>query len=332
MLRILFWYFPFLLLLSYSLCLSMIEAAEFNISAVDSDTSHRRLAFHRGPHAHLTSVQIERMKLAKPKQEADPWMRRVTFFGDSMFKTTDKYFGLFNMLEMGLKNSLSQKYSIDTGSLKLDFKHYTEAGGRIVDIYYLANEYFGLWKLKGYRPPHIVLIYTVSDMFDVNHALKKGEFDLASSLINWYEGNLTSLLIGLKECGVMHTIVVGPALYGARAEIPTFWQEQKFIDDMNAINAKACAQYGATHIELRTVYQNFIRDKISKGVQPKDLKEFVGKQWPKIIEEESTYAGILTFDGEHPNYAGTKIMVNLFIQTITNFQDIWLSVGKMQVP
>jgi hypothetical protein len=299
---------------------------ELNSTVVPLENGHRKL---------LKFIQqnvLDRMRMADPDFENNPWMRRVAFFGDSMLKTTDKYFDLYNLLLPGLKSAVSQQYSVDVGKLEIEFKHFTMAGGRMEDIYEMANEYFGIWRTKGYRFPHIIMIYSVSDVDDVYRPLKKRDLAGANEALLKYGNALANLLQGLKSVGVMHTVVVGPTSHAAKGEIPTFWDEQKYLDDMAEINSKLCAEYGAIHMDTRSVFKSVIKDKIGKGAVPKDLKEFVGKQWPKLIEEESTYAGILTFDGEHPNYAGTKIIMTLFNDIMTKFDDVWKSVGRSQVP
>jgi hypothetical protein len=48
-----------------------------------------------------------------------------------------------------------------------------------------------------------------------------------------------------------------------------------------------------------------------------------GKQWPMNLTEDSTYGGLLTFDGDHLNLAGSKLLVRELVKAILSFDEIW---------
>jgi hypothetical protein len=284
----------------------------------------------------LPPMNLALQRPANEKHEKNPWMRRTILFGDSLLKIPCRLFDMPKELESSLVSSLNRQYDEDPqfgAKFVMEMKFYNEAGGRMSDIRALATEYFELWKLRGFRPPDIVVIYTISDLDDVHNVLKNNEPDAqqnAKRIVTSYKRELEAVLKFLLGAKVKRVILVGPGLHGSKGEIPSVWPSQSYITDMVAGNKKICSSFSnCVHMDIRAKYMSFIQEKVKQKVVPKDLNEFVGKHWPNTKVENSDYGGIVTFDGEHANYPGTKILFNMLVEKFISFNDIWSTPKDM---
>ena len=154
----------FFVILSLSLAPTQSEAKPIKKSATsskDSDTNSE-----------------EKLISANPAHEQNPWMRRIALFGDSMLKTPDRLFAMGEMFETALVEKLNHMYPDDPqfgSKFSMDIRHFNAPGGRISDMFSMVNEFFGIWKVRGFRPPDIVLIYQVSHLDDIFWTLKRNE-------------------------------------------------------------------------------------------------------------------------------------------------------------
>jgi hypothetical protein len=114
-----------------------------------------------------------------------------------------------------------------------------------------------------------------------------------------------------------------------KGELPDYWPAQGYIDAYVEINKKVCAEMGAIHLDSRSLFKSVILEKKRLGRTPKDLKFFVGKHWPIILEENVTYGGIFTYDGQHSNFLGTQLLVDMIANTVALLPDVWGSVEEV---
>lgn len=240
-----------------------------------------------------------------------------------MLKTTDKYFNMTGMFKTALTDRLNALHAEDQSfgdKFTIDTPHHSWAGGRIGDIQQLINETVETRAAKGEVPSRVGILCYDSDLEDLkNLQLEKDKAGYYAFLVN-YRRLLEDIILYMKKWRFDHQIIVGPALYGPKGEMPEDWPKEVFVDDLVAVNKEVCTKHGASHIDTRKAFQEII---LKSSIPPKNLKDFRGKQWPKALEEQSGYGGILTFDGDHANYAGTKVVVNMIADEVAGYSDIW---------
>ena len=51
---------------------------------------------------------------------------------------------------------------------------------------------------------------------------------------------------------------------------------------------------------------------------------FRGKKWPmNLTEKDYDYGGLYTFDGEHMNIRGSKLLMQEIASEIGSYEDVW---------
>lgn len=277
-------------------------------------------------------VDLSKQRPANAKLESNPWMKRIVFFGDSMLKIPNRLFRMEKDLEDAIINGLNNQFEEDPqfgSKFYLETKYCNEAGGRMADIYAMATEYFQLWSLRGFKVPDIVVVYTETDLDDVYLTIKHNKPDateIKARFITDYKSNLQKVIKFFKASGVKHTIIVGPTLHGPNGELPEFWPMQTYVNEFVDINNEVCTILGCIHLDTRSQYMRAIRESTRT---PKNLQEFVGKKWPTGKDLTSEYGGILTFDGNHCNYAGTLLLVKMLTGALLGCNDVWRTPKAM---
>ena len=251
-----------------------------------------------------------------------------------MLKIPNRLFGMEKDLEDAIINGLNSRFKEDPqfgSKFYLETKYCNEAGGRMSDIYAMATEYFSLWKLRGFRVPDIVVVYTETDLDDIHQTIRKNKPDASevkARLVVEYRNMLQNLVKFLKGSGVKNTIIVGPTLHGPNGEMPEIWPTQTYVNELMNINKEVCKALDCTHLDTRSLYMAAIR---KSKITPKNLQEFVGKKWPVNKVLTSAYGGILTFDGNHCNYAGTKLLVDILSSALLSCSTVWSSPKEMAI-
>jgi hypothetical protein len=178
-------------------------------------------------------------------------------------------------------------------------------------------------KLKKYkRPfPDAVMIHSNSDTIkDEETAVK-------------YKETLQKL-VNLLKAHANYILLVSPGLFSPDGEIEAHWNDHMQGSTLRCIEIQAeiCASDPTiTCINFRTILQKKIKYFISKGFIARNLKFMVGKKklWVNetgLIQQTWDYqgsGGILTFDGEHLNERGTKLLVSVVAEQFNNWKGLW---------
>jgi hypothetical protein len=263
--------------------------------------------------------------------EQHPLMRRIALFGDSMLKTPDKYFKMYNMLIRSLKKRLNTIYPEDPtfgNNFNIDISGMRMAGGRMADMNVIFKRQVLEWDGRQMTKPKVALIYLSSDLADARDLIKNNKdkalmHQLLKEMLNAYRISLTAVVTNIKAYNITYQIIMGPTAFESKGELPEYWTKQGWIDSFVKINKEVCAELGAIHLDSRSLFKSSILNYKKSGKRdPIDLKAFVGKHWPDNIKDNSTYGGIFTIDGEHSNYEGTKVLVESMANAIAQL-DIW---------
>lgn len=108
--------------------------------------------------------------------------------------------------------------------------------------------------------------------------------------------------------------------------MPDHWKEEDsaFVKTIVDINRDVSRTYNVTHLDSRKIYQAKILEQIELGRQPRNLKMYRGKQWPtNLTVDDYEYGGLYTFDGDHLNLRGSKLLMQLLADEIGSYEDIW---------
>lgn len=263
--------------------------------------------------------------------EQHPLMRRIALFGDSMLKTPDKYFQMYNMLVRSLKKRLNTLYPDDPtfgNNFNIDVSGMRMAGGRMADMNVIFKRQVLEWDGRRMTKPKVALIYLSSDLADARDLIKNNKdktlmHQSLKEMLDKYRNSLTTVMLNIKAYNITYQIIMGPTAFESKGELPEYWIKQGWIDSFVKINKEVCAELGAIHLDSRSLFKSSILNYKKSGKRdPIDLKEFVGKHWPDNIKENNTYGGIFTIDGEHTNYQGTKVLVEAMANAIAQL-DIW---------
>ena len=127
---------------------------------------------------------------------------------------------------------------------------------------------------------------------------------------------------------VKYVMVISPGLYTPQGEIIEHWNDplQHSIVKIVRIQEKICAKESVAFINLRDVMQRTIREKFKEGIKGVDLTDMIGKKrdWEKTATWDYTgTGGILTFDGEHLNKAGTELLLSLIIDQFSRWDSLF---------
>lgn len=127
-----------------------------------------------------------------------------------------------------------------------------------------------------------------SDVSDVN------EYAMTSDQVNitrtYYQSNLTWVINTTLSYGTPYVIIGGPNLLGeGRLSLPWDWRHKgAMLDEYRTMNRDIANAMNVTYLDIRKTF----RDKIP---------------WYWMI-----YYSLLTVDGEHMNFEGSKILAKLF--------------------
>ena len=125
------------------------------------------------------------------------------------------------------------------------------------------------------------------------------------------------MLLKTAKSYINYVAVAGPTFSMNRGEMPNEWKRDKTYETYVMIHQEVAERLQITHINTRKHFQDFILEKINKGLVPKELERV--HDWDQFDKLEG---GIVTFDGQHTHEEGTKIMVQLFADHLQGF-DIW---------
>ena len=256
----------------------------------------------------------------KNSYEKDPGLRKIAFFGDSMLKTPEKYFNISGQFKKELLVALNLTHPAYSFMFKIEVVMHNAAGGRLVEVFRNSIDYLEKDYDKNRHMTDILVIYQDSDLDDLRDMTKQGVS--LQPKYREYEFWLNEALKYLKK-RVGRVIIVGPTLHGATGEIPNLWKKDIYVNEMNSINSRVCKLYNTSHLNTRSIFQERILNLRSQGKTPKNLMFYRGKQWPMNLTEDSTYGGLLTFDGDHLNLAGSKLLVKELVKAVVSFDEIW---------
>jgi hypothetical protein len=158
-----------------------------------------------------------------------------------------------------------------------------------------------------------------------------------------YESNLARLINFFKH-HVQHIMVVSPGLYSPLGEMIEHWEDSTQHSTIKVIRMqeRACIQSKVTCINFRKILMDKIREQFRAGVKGKDLTSMVGnkKEWihqnalaPAITTwDYQGDGGIFTFDGEHMNRRGTKLLLQVIAEQFQKWKGFWSEDIRIQQP
>ena len=177
-------------------------------------------------HHFLTEEDIIKNKKYVPASrlfEDNPLLRRIGLFGDSMLKTPDKYFEMFDMIIEALKKRLNEVYPKDPKfgeNFVIDISGMRKDGARMSDMKVVFANQVLEWQGRGMTFPKVALVYLSSDMADAHDIVRdntgKSLKILLKSLFDEYRLSLTNLLNDMKLYNITQRIVMGPTAFEVR--------------------------------------------------------------------------------------------------------------------
>lgn len=178
-------------------------------------------------------------------------------------------------------------------------------------------------KLKRYKKPFpdAVMIHSNSDTIKDEETANKYKITLQK-------------IVNLLKAHANYILLVSPGLFSPDGEMENHWNDHMQESTLRCIEIQAdiCASDPTiTCINFRTILQKKIKYFISKGFTAQNLKYMVGKKklWVNetgLIEQTWDYqgsGGILTFDGEHLNERGTKLLVSVVAEQFNKWKGLW---------
>lgn len=138
------------------------------------------------------------------------------------------------------------------------------------------------------KEPDALFLFWDTDCSDTNEADMTNEEVI--SVRTQYEENVRYVINSTLSVGTKFVIVSGPVLLG---EGPWFMKhkfqgKEEMLEDYININKRICKDMNVTYLDMRTPFLSALPS-----------------SWPLSM-------WVVTFDGEHPNSRGTRIIANQF--------------------
>jgi hypothetical protein len=132
---------------------------------------------------------------------------------------------------------------------------------------------------------------------------------------------------------VKHVALVGPTLHTKAGETPEHWENDTIVLSFIEANEAISAELGLHYVNTRKAFQAAILDEVRKGAVAKIITKF---SWPELKKRgiegiRADKMGLLTFDGQHTNEKGTKILVGLIAREILRWKDLWKADRDVKV-
>ena len=283
-------------------CLLFLIFSNFISSPNENEnSSHRRLLIKNDDD--VFEEDKDTSDLAKVSQK--PYFREVLILGDSLLVVPEMFFQLTNVLQKSLTTSHS--------NFDVEISAVMKGGITVHNISTLVFSKFMKRELDKKPFPDAVIIHANSDYLDeTNH--------------QHYERKLENLLRYLKR-RVSYITVVGPGLFSAQGEMPNHWSDETQFSTVKVIKLqkRACHKAQVAHIDFRTKLQDALNIEAKNGHPGKDLARMIGqkKLWKDNgdLGDISTWdyksdGGLYTFDGEHLNRRGTKMLLDLISEQV----------------
>ena len=249
--------------------------------------------------------------------------REILVLGDSLLVVPEMFFEFTKILQEKIEESKPNFEILVSANMK--------GGLNLHNISKLVHHKF-TERLKQKKPyPDIVIYHANSDYFITDNPFP-------------YERRFAKFLKYLKR-RVRAVIILSPGLFSPLGECSEHWNDSDQFNSIKVgrIQSKACKESKTLFIDFRKILQDKIAE-ISKqtGYPGKDLSNMIGKKkdWEvqdkelqkKLGKDEKNLmttwdyqgnGGMLTFDGEHLNRRGTKLLVSTLENTILDLKILW---------